>query len=71
MYMSGTIRSWLHYVDLRAWHGTQWEHTQIALNCYGYSQTRSPYYCSRNVAGVIILKTDKSISHNEFYCSYS
>ena len=33
MYMSGTIRSWLHYCDLRAWHGTQWEHTQIALNC--------------------------------------
>ena len=32
MYMSGTIRSWLHYCDLRAWHGTQWEHTQIALN---------------------------------------
>jgi thymidylate synthase (FAD) len=33
LYMSGTIRSWLHYCDLRAWHGTQWEHTQIALNC--------------------------------------
>ena len=33
MYMSGSIRSWLHYCDLRAWHGTQWEHTQIALNC--------------------------------------
>jgi len=32
LYMSGTIRSWLHYVDLRSWHGTQWEHTQIALN---------------------------------------
>jgi len=30
--MSGTIRSWLHYIDLRSWHGTQWEHTQIALN---------------------------------------
>ena len=33
LYMSGTIRSWLHYIDLRSWHGTQWEHTQIALNC--------------------------------------
>tara|TARA_R100001224_G_scaffold110399_1_gene88998 strand:+ start:3803 stop:4453 length:651 start_codon:yes stop_codon:yes gene_type:complete len=33
LYMSGTIRSWLHYCDLRAWHGTQWEHTQIALEC--------------------------------------
>lgn len=33
LYMSGTIRSWLHYCDLRAWHGTQWEHTKIALEC--------------------------------------
>lgn len=32
LYMSGTIRSWLHYIDLRSWHGSQWEHTQIALN---------------------------------------
>ena len=32
LYMSGTVRSWLHYIDLRSWHGTQWEHTQIALN---------------------------------------
>jgi thymidylate synthase (FAD) len=30
MYMSGTIRSWLHYIDLRASHGTQVEHSQIA-----------------------------------------
>lgn len=31
LYMSGTIRSWLHYVDLRATHGTQVEHSRIAL----------------------------------------
>ena len=30
LYMSGTIRSWLHYVDLRADNGTQVEHMQIA-----------------------------------------
>ena len=30
LYMSGTIRSWLHYIDLRASHGTQVEHSQIA-----------------------------------------
>ena len=30
LYMSGTIRSWLHYVDLRADNGTQLEHMQIA-----------------------------------------
>ena len=30
IYMSGTIRSWLHYVDLRGDNGTQKEHTSIA-----------------------------------------
>ena len=30
LYMSGTIRSWLHYVDLRSAHGTQFEHIKIA-----------------------------------------
>jgi thymidylate synthase (FAD) len=30
MYMNGTIRSWLHYCDLRTAHGTQKEHAVIA-----------------------------------------
>ena len=30
LYMSGTVRSWLHYVDLRSANGTQSEHMQIA-----------------------------------------
>lgn len=30
LYMSGNIRSWLHYLDLRCGHGTQLEHKQIA-----------------------------------------
>ena len=30
LYMNGTIRSWLHYVDLRTAHGTQQEHASIA-----------------------------------------
>lgn len=30
LYMAGTLRSWLHYVDLRASNGTQKEHMQIA-----------------------------------------
>jgi len=32
MYMSGTVRSWLHYIDLRTDKGTQWEHRKIALS---------------------------------------
>ena len=42
LYMSGTIRSWMHYCDLRAWHGTQWEHTQIALNCMAILKENVP-----------------------------
>lgn len=31
MYMSGSIRSWIHYIDLRANEDTQKEHRKIAL----------------------------------------
>ena len=30
LYMTGSIRSWIHYIDLRSAHGTQKEHMQIA-----------------------------------------
>lgn len=33
IYMNGTIRSWLHYIDLRAKPETQLEHRDIALQC--------------------------------------
>lgn len=33
MYMTGSIRSWLHYIDLRSSNGTQKEHMDIALEC--------------------------------------
>lgn len=33
LYMNGTLRSWLHYIDLREKNGTQKEHMQIARAC--------------------------------------
>lgn len=33
LYMSGTIRSWIHYCELRSGHGTQLEHQEIAKAC--------------------------------------
>lgn len=33
MYMNGTLRSWVHYIQLRSANGTQKEHQQIALAC--------------------------------------
>jgi len=33
MYMNGTLRSWIHYIQLRSGNGTQKEHKEIALEC--------------------------------------
>ena len=33
MYMNGTLRSWIHYIDLRSANGTQKEHMEIAVAC--------------------------------------
>jgi len=33
MYMNGTLRSWVHYIELRSAHGTQKEHQEIARAC--------------------------------------
>jgi thymidylate synthase (FAD) len=33
LYMAGTLRSWIHYVDVRTTPGTQKEHMEIARQC--------------------------------------
>ncbi len=33
MYMNGTLRSWVHYIQLRSANGTQKEHREIAVAC--------------------------------------
>lgn len=33
MYMTGSVRSWIHYIELRSAHGTQKEHMDIANSC--------------------------------------
>mgnify|MGYP001196507116 FL=1 len=33
MYVNGTLRSWIHYIELRGAHGTQQEHIEIAKEC--------------------------------------
>ena len=33
LYMNGTLRSWIHYIEVRAEEGTQLEHRQIAQAC--------------------------------------
>jgi len=33
LYMNGTLRSWVHYIELRSGHGTQKEHMEVARAC--------------------------------------
>lgn len=33
LYMNGTLRSWIHFIELRSGHGTQKEHQIVALAC--------------------------------------
>ena len=33
LYVNGTIRSWIHYIELRSAHGTQKEHIEVAKAC--------------------------------------
>jgi len=33
MYMNGTLRSWVHYIQLRSGNGTQKEHRELAIAC--------------------------------------
>ena len=33
LYMSGTLRSWVHYIQLRSANGTQKEHSEVAVAC--------------------------------------
>ena len=33
LYMNGSLRSWVHYIELRSGHGTQKEHMEVARAC--------------------------------------
>ena len=42
IYMSGSVRSWVHYIDLRSGHGTQKEHMDIANECKSIFKEQFP-----------------------------
>ena len=33
LYMNGTLRSWIHFIELRSANGTQKEHMEVARAC--------------------------------------
>jgi thymidylate synthase (FAD) len=46
LYMNGTLRSWIHYIDLRSANGTQKEHMEIA------------HACAKVIAGIFPLMSE-------------
>jgi thymidylate synthase (FAD) len=46
LYMNGTLRSWIHYIELRGANGTQKEHMEIA------------HACAKVIANIFPLATD-------------
>lgn len=46
LYMAGSVRSWLHYIDLRMANGTQLEHQKIALKCKELLTEKLPTVCA-------------------------
>ena len=46
MYMAGSVRSWLHYIDLRRANGTQEEHRIIAIQAEQILREHLPNVCA-------------------------
>ena len=45
LYMAGTLRSWIHYCDLRRANGTQREHMRVADQCWSVLSYHFPNVC--------------------------
>jgi len=43
LYVNGTLRSWIHYIELRRENGTQMEHTAVAEKCAEVINEIFPY----------------------------
>lgn len=56
MYMNGTLRSWIHYVDLRTGNGTQKEHREVAEACKEILVKEFPFLSTTKFG---VLSTDK------------
>lgn len=49
IYMAGSLRSWIHYCDLRRGNGTQKEHREIADDCWYLLKQEYPFLKDHNV----------------------
>jgi thymidylate synthase (FAD) len=71
LYMSGTLRSWIHYIDVRAEAGTQKEHRQIALAAQKEILQHFPslrdYWTKETHIDDKINRVDKDNPHNYWW----
>jgi thymidylate synthase (FAD) len=65
MYMTGTLRSWLHYVDLRSSIDTQLEHREIAIAIKEILSEEYP-----NVSEALGWKTQEEVSCSDHNCNH-
>ena len=57
LFMTGSVRSWIHYIELRSGHGTQKEHMDIANACKDVFRAQFPIVSEAlGWTGLIILK---------------
>lgn len=58
LYMAGTLRSWVHYIQLRNDNGTQKEHQEVANECARVISKIFP------MMGILVRDLDKEIPHH-------
>ena len=55
LYMNGTLRSWIHFIELRSANGTQLEHQEVAIAC------------ARVIAEIFPMTTDLVAKYNHLF----
>ena len=65
LYMHGSLRSWIHYIDLRSANGTQAEHRNIALDCQRIFTEQFPDIASACWSGTEDSQDPKDAKINE------
>ncbi len=67
LYMSGTLRSWIHYILLREKNGTQSEHMDVALECKKVINAIFPVQLSANIIKSIPIVEEAKIKEYGYY----
>ena len=61
--MNGTLRSWMHYIELRSGNGTQKEHQEVAIECGKVLSTIFPIMEEFNLCKYLSRLGKLSLAH--------